>query len=42
VETESKNQQNNVKEEHVVLTNADFTRPTDHVDLDQQEQPKSV
>jgi len=40
VETESKNQQNNVKEELVVLTDADFTRPIDHVDSDQQELPK--
>jgi len=39
---ESKNQQNNVKEEHVVLTDVDFTRPIDHVDSDQQEPPKSA
>jgi len=39
---ESKNQQNNVKEELVVLTDVDFTKPIDHVDSDQQEPPGSA
>jgi len=39
---ESKSPLNNVKEERAVLTNANFTRPTDHVASDQQEQPKFV
>jgi hypothetical protein len=42
VETESKSQLNNVKEELAVLTDVDFTKRTDHVDSDQQEQPKPV
>jgi len=42
VEMELKNQPNNAKEEHAVLTDADFTRPIDHVDSDQQEQLKPV